>query len=122
MSLYVTSILMGSAYNTGIPLAFAFGNSEDKAMYLDLLQTFEQQVGVSLHNKVIESDQGSALKAAIAEFKMLHLACLRHLLVSLKYNFALYHIGLLLRAVSDVDFEGAKHTHCPPYSALRFGG
>ena len=30
MSSYVTSIMMGSSYSVGIPLAFAFGRSEEK--------------------------------------------------------------------------------------------
>ena len=30
MPMYVTSIIMGSAMNIGIPLGFAFGSGEDK--------------------------------------------------------------------------------------------
>ena len=108
MPFYVTSILMGSAHNTGIPLAFAFGNSEDRNLYLELLNTFQQTVDYNIRGKVILSDQGSALKSAISELKMIHLACLRHLLVALKFNRVTYLFGELIKSASDVDYKTIK--------------
>ena len=81
MSLYVTSIVMGSAMNTGIPLGFAFGHGEDKNLYIELLSTLQEKTEIELRGTVIESDQGSALKSACSHFQMTHIACLRHLLV-----------------------------------------
>ena len=64
------------------------------------LSTLSEKFQVTLTDKVLESDQGTALKAACIEFHLIHLACLRHLLVSLKYNHASYLIRLLLRAIT----------------------
>ena len=49
-TLYVTHITLGSVYNVGIPLGFAFGNSEDKAMYKLLLETFHDKFKINLKN------------------------------------------------------------------------
>ena len=108
MPFYVTAILMSSSYSAGIPLGFSFGNSEDKMIYNNILQTVSLQTNYSFEGKVIESDQGSALRSSIKEFKMLHLACLRHLLVSLKMNEPSFIIGHLLRAASEKDYTHAQ--------------
>ena len=103
MPRYVTSIIMGSLYNTGIGLGFSFGRGEDKQIYTELLQKLSTHLNYEFTQKILESDQGTALKAACDDFKMVHLACLRHLLVSLKFSEFSYGIGILLRAVSKKD-------------------
>ena len=99
MARYVTSILMGSCFNTGLGLGFSFGRAEDRDNYGNLLKAISQITGFDFHNKVFESDQGSALKAICDEYNITHLKCLRHLLVSLKYNEFSYQIGILLRGL-----------------------
>ena len=108
MSLYVTSILMGSCFNIWMPLTFSFGHSEVKNMFLELLRTFEEQVQVDLHGQIIISDQGTALKSAISEFEMIYLACLRHLLAFLKFDWVTFLIGELIKSVSDVNLNTTK--------------
>ena len=108
MPFYVTAILMASVQNVGIPLAFAFGNSENKSLYSELLKTVSEEVEYDFTRKVIESDQGTALKSAIAEYSMIHIACLRHLLVSLKFNQFTFLLNKFIKAASEKDSEYAK--------------
>ena len=109
MSLYVTSIIMGSAFNAGIPLGFAFGNGEDKSLYNLLLSVLQEKIDLQLRTKIIESDQGSALKAVAKDFSMIHLQCLRHLLVSLKFNEVTYLLGNLIKCTTEFEYEKAKN-------------
>ena len=108
MPYYVTSILMASSFNIGVPLASSFGHGETRNIYTELLGTIHDQLNYSFEQKIIESDQGSALKSAINEYRMIHLACLRHLLVSLKFNESSEIIGELIKAESPKDYEHAK--------------
>ena len=107
MQNFVTSILMASSLNVGIPLGFAFGKSEDKVLYTKLLTTMKDKLDLEFKGKVIESDQGSALKAVAKEFEMIHLACLRHLLVSLKYNEHTYLLSMLIKATTQEEYDAA---------------
>ena len=118
MSLYVTSIIMGSAYNVGLPLGFAFGHGEDKAMYKELLETLQDKLEIRLKDMVIESDQGSALRAICKELEMIHLACMRHLLVSLKYNDATYLISTIIKCATDEELKYALKYAVEAYEKL----
>ena len=118
MAQYVTCILMGCAYNIGLPLAFGFGKSETKDLYTELLVKFQESTGVDLRAKIIESDQGTALKAAIKEFDMIHLACLRHLLVSLQYNEYSFIVSQLVSCTTSAEIEQVKNVMCEEYSHL----
>ena len=108
MQKYVTSILMGNIYNVGIPIGFSFGKSEDKEIYSSLLKTISDKFQYNFDRKVLLSDQGSALKATAESFKMIHLLCLRHLLVSIKFNIISYPLGIFLRSVSENDMTYAQ--------------
>ena len=110
MPMYVTSIIMGSAMNIGIPLGFAFGSGEDKSLYARHFQAFAEQMGIDLSKLVIESDQGSALEAICNEKFAMHLACLRHLLVSLRFSAFSYAAGELVKCTSLLDFNNALTT------------
>ena len=72
------------------------------------LNYFEKQVQVDLHCQIIIIDQETALKAAISEFEMNLLACLRHLLAFLKFKKVTFLIGELIKSVSDVDLNKTK--------------
>lgn len=84
MENYVTAILMASFLKTSLPLAFSFGNNETKSLYRILLSTVEEQLDIDFAGKIMDSDQGKPLLAVCEEFHMIHLACLKHLLTSLK--------------------------------------
>ena len=103
---FVTSILMASSYNVGIPLGFGFGKGEEKQLYMKLLQAIQTQLDIQLKNKVIESDQGSALKALAKELEIINIAYLRHLLVSLKYNEHTYLLSNLIKATTQEEYDG----------------
>ena len=59
---YVTSILMCSICNVGVPVAFCFGKGETASLYEYFFQSFAKYFGIELHNYIIESDQGIAFK------------------------------------------------------------
>ena len=94
VSKYVTSILMTCIRNVGVPVAFTFGDSENKHLYQTFVDKFLTDRGIDLKKFIVESDQGSALRAICDEFKE-HIACLRHFLVSLKTSPFSYQVGQL---------------------------
>ena len=102
---YVTSILVASVCNVSVPLGFSFGKSETKDEYQLLFSFFKSKLNIDLSNYIIESDQGSALKSVCSDNSCIHLACLRHLLVSLKYDEFSYDAAKLVKAKSMTDFE-----------------
>ena len=107
MPFYVTSILMGSFMNIGFPLGFAFGNSEDKSLYERHFKAYSAQTGIDISKFVIESDQGTALKAVCDDKNITHLACMRHLLVSLKFSIYSYVASELIKCSSLLDLHNA---------------
>jgi hypothetical protein len=109
---------MASVMNVGVPLAFAFGSSEDKTLYARHFDAFEAHVGIKLNQFVIESDQGSALNAICSEKGMTHLACLRHLLASLKTKMYSYEAGELVKCRSDYDYNHCKELFEPKWHEL----
>ena len=102
---YVTSILMVTSYNVGIPIAFAFGESEDKKLYSLFIKEFNERLNIDLKQYVVESDQGTALKAVCDTFQKIHLACLRHFLVSLGSHPFSYQIGKLISCRNDFELD-----------------
>ena len=117
ISKYVTSILMCSSYNVGVPTAFAFSSAEDKELYSLLINHMRDDVGVDLTTYYVESDQGSALKAVCDEFKKTHFACLRHFKVSLKCKVFSFQLGKLLSCSSQIEFDSLRRLYS---SALCF--
>ena len=105
ISKYVTSILMCSSYNVGIPVAFAFGGAEDKDLYSMFTKYLPEVVGVDIKKFNVESDQGSALRAVCDGFEKTHFACLRHFLVSLKTKCFSFQLGKLLSCCSLTEFN-----------------
>ena len=109
---YVTSILMASVHNIGIPISFTFGIGETKSLYNLHINTFKEKFDIDLCRYVIESDQRTAIEGVCKERNIEHIYCLRHFLVSLKYNEFSYAVGILLKCVSKTDFESEKkHFH-----------
>ena len=115
---YVTSIIMGCCYNTGIPLAFSFGHSENIGQYSELLSCLVNKCNITLQGKYLESDQGTALKAVCSKFKMINLACLRHLCVSLHYSPETYYIVELIKALTEEQLINIKLRMIEQYNTL----
>ena len=105
---YVTSILMASVQNTGIPIAFAFGRGETKISYEMLINIIETQLNFNFSGKILESDQGKALQTLCVKHEMTQILCLRHFLASLKDHYIRTLIGELVKSVSMCDFLGAS--------------
>jgi hypothetical protein len=93
----VTSILMVSIFNVGIPVALAVGPREDKALYEIFHKIFAEEFGITLNGLRVVSDRGSALQAICTSHDNDQFFCLRHFLVSLKLRMWSEEIGNLIR-------------------------
>ena len=101
---FVTSILMISTFNIGMPVAFSFGPSEDKDLYEMLISRFKEKFNIDLKIFKAESDQGSALKSVCDSFQV-HLACIRHFLVSLGSKPFSFQIGNIISCRSPFELK-----------------
>lgn len=119
LSSYVTSILMASVGNSGIPLAFAFGLGETKSLYNLHFNTFKNILGIDLTKYIIESDQGKAIESVCQENNIVHIYCLRHYLKSLKFNEFSYSVGILLKCVSETDYNQAKSNFIEEWKQIK---
>jgi hypothetical protein len=108
--LYVTSILIVSVPNIGIPVAVAFRPVEDKALYGQFYQAL-LKIGFEKSDWPLKCDQGSALKHFWRSHRIRRLVCLWHLLISLRQTPAAWRTGYLVQCRCSHDFE-------PPYKAL----
>jgi hypothetical protein len=63
-------------------MAISFGPRESIGLYDTFYQVFDREFGIKLKDYILESDQGSALKA-VGPRHPRHLFCLRHVLKSL---------------------------------------
>jgi hypothetical protein len=111
--LYVTSILVAISRNTAIPLAFTFGPSETSELYRHFYQTFQKRYGISIGQFIVESDQGSALKAICRENGNPHRVCLRHFLARLKNPYFSVYVAELVRARTEGEFNMIRKSYFP---------
>jgi hypothetical protein len=118
LRLYVTSILTVVIGNVGIPIAVSFGPVEDTALYETFYTTLMELFRFDLSTFTVESDQGSALRAICKKYQNPHLACLRHLLVSLGRGTFAFEIGNLVRCRSQVDFDRLKERYETLFSSV----
>ena len=102
---FVTSILTVSFKNTSLPIGFVFGHGETVKSISFLLKTVSEKLHISFERKILESDQGSALKSICTSFNFKHLACLCHFLYGLKKLNYFYQIKYLLRVTSNFECE-----------------
>lgn len=105
---YLTSILMLSSFNLGIPMGFSFGPTENKALHEILFTVLRLKTWIDISEIPTEGDLGSALKGVCTDFGMIHFYCIRHFLGSLKYKPFAYEIGLLVKSSSPKDLEQTK--------------
>ena len=104
---FVVSILNVCFYNTSLPIAFAFGHGETKILYSLLLDTVEEELNINFTNKILESDEGSALKAICSDYSIIKLSCLRHYLEKLKKYDYYYEIKEILKCTSEIDLNNS---------------
>lgn len=105
MNFFVTSILTACISNSSLPIGFAFGNGETKDLYKFLLSSIEKETSYDFHQKVFESDQGSALKSICKTYQTTHLKCLRHLLASFKWSPYSYQTEVLVKCATSFEFQ-----------------
>ncbi|KAK8854278.1 hypothetical protein M9Y10_016837 [Tritrichomonas musculus] len=108
ISKYVTSILMATISNSSLPIAFAFGKGENIDLYSKLLNTTSEKLNLNFEGKVLESDQGKSLHSICKTFKMVHLSCLRHFIVSIKKMDYSFEAITLIKCTSQQDLESEK--------------
>ena len=102
---YVTSILMMSVCNVGIPIGFSFGPGETKELYSMFYDAFEDVIHIDLKKYVIESDGGSALTAITVEKGQFQLMCHHHYLRGLKTTEFSQQIGAITSCKCKIDLE-----------------
>lgn len=102
---YVTSILMASICNVGIPVGFTFGPSESKELYELFYTEFASVINVDLTKYIVESDGGSALAAIAADQGQFHLTCHHHYLRSLKSTEFSHQVGAITSCRCIIDLE-----------------
>jgi hypothetical protein len=104
--------------NVGIPIALSFGPVEDTELYEMFYTILRELFGFDLSTYIIESDQGSALRAICRKYQNSHLACLRHLLVALGRGPFAFEIGNLVRCRSQTDFNRTKELYENLFSSV----
>lgn len=118
MDNFVTAILMACFSNTSLPIAFAFGNTENANLYRLLLNTVKDQINIEFTNKFLESDQGKALLVICDEFKMKHLCCIKHLLTNLKNKDYSFEIERLIKCESNLDLFNCTQIFSNKFSEI----
>ncbi len=104
---YVTSILMLSVKNTGIPISFAFGNKENKELYRMHFTAFKELFDIDLDKFPFESDQGSSLISLFEEKQIKNFFCLRHLFTNLKFNEYAFAVENIVKCATQTEFDNA---------------
>ena len=118
MPYYVTSILMASSSNTGLPLAFSFGNGETKELYNYHFKAFKNFFDINLEDFVFESDQGPALKGIYKDKNITHCFCLHHVLANMKYSSFSYGIGNILKSSTEFELNNALNFYSKLFSKI----
>jgi hypothetical protein len=104
--------------NVGIPIALSFGLTEDSSLCDASYITLKSLFDIDLSTFIIESHQGSVLHAICVKYYNRHLACLRHLLVSLCHGPFAFKIGNFIRCRGDGDFATLKTMYEKLFSSL----
>ena len=102
---YVTSILMMSVCNVGIPIGFSFGPGETKELYSMFYDAFDEVINIDLKKYVIESDGGSALTAITVEKEQFQLMCHHHYLRGLKTTEFSQQVGAITSCKCKIDLK-----------------
>jgi hypothetical protein len=120
MRQYYTAILVAVRHNVGIPLAISFGPRESVELYNTFYEVFDHEFHINLAGYILESDQGSALKA-VGKHHPRHLFCLRHVLKSLHSKdcgrFASL-VGNLISARSERELDLLYEIYTPDFAAV----
>ena len=102
---YVTSILMLSICNVGIPVSFCFGKAETDDLYEMFFKAFDEILHIDISKYVVESDKGTALAAICSKYKCRHIGCLRHFIATLGLYEYSKQISGLVSSKCESDFE-----------------
>lgn len=108
LPLYVTSILMLSICNVGIPIGYCFGKAETCELYDMFFKTFDDLYKIKLNKFIIESDKGTALSAICSKYGCQHIGCLKHFVTSLGLHEFSKPVADLVSAKCEKDLEKFK--------------
>jgi hypothetical protein len=114
MRQYVTAFCIAVAYNTAIPLAFAFGRVEDCELYNLFWDVFLTRYGIDLSKFRLESDQGSGLCKFAREHSITQRYCLRHLLATFKDKIFGVYLHYLIKARTLREFDALREAYRGP--------
>jgi hypothetical protein len=93
---YATAFMVAVAYNTQIPLGFAFRSVETHKLDKNFQTEFQRHFNIDLSKSIVESDQGSGLKGFCESCHIVHRIRVRHFLVTLiDHVFAVYVTDLM---------------------------
>ena len=118
---YVCSIPTLIIPNVGVPIGFTFSLIEDSSIYVDFFEIFRNAYEFAINEiiHIVESDQGSALKAAIGELNLKQLCCLHHLKVNLKKKAFSEQVGNLFSATCKQDFKELKNLYSTNWKEIK---
>lgn len=118
---FVTSIMMVSAKNIGLPIGFSFheGSSETRELYESLFITMKMTLDIDISIYPVESDLGPALNSLSIKYGLIQFYCLRHYLSNLKKNPFGYEISLLINCDSEKDLEKTKEVLVKKFKQIK---
>lgn len=116
---YVTCIILGIAYNTGIPLGFTFSKFEDENLFNLIFKIFIETTGVDLSNFTIQSDQGTAIISSCDKHGCTHIFCLKHLITSFKNKKFSFEASQLVKCSCQKDFDTLVNSFNPIFRNVK---
>jgi hypothetical protein len=102
---YVTSLLFCIFRNTGIPLAISFTKSESRLTYQLFFEMFQSTFNIDLSKYYAISDEGRSLISIFKQYNIQNFFCQWHLLHGLGYKPFTFEVGLLIKAVTQSEFN-----------------
>jgi hypothetical protein len=104
----VTALVMAVYCNVGVPLGFSFGVAETVELYQQQYAAFAELFAIDTRQYIVESDQGSALRALCVRNGQTQLIGLRCFLVFLKLKEFSVSVGNLVKCRTESEFETLK--------------
>ncbi|KAK8884525.1 hypothetical protein M9Y10_043639, partial [Tritrichomonas musculus] len=116
---YVTCIVLGIAYNTGIPLGFCFSKFEDENLFNSIFEIFNEIVGVDLSKFTIQSDKGKAIESSCTKYGCTHIYCLKHLITSFKNKKFSFEVSQLMKCQCQKDYDNLVDIFTPIFRSIK---
>ena len=79
---------------------------------INILEAIEQELELSIHGCILESDQGNALKVICKEFDIIQLICLRHFLSGIKDSLLRFLVKYVIEAATPFELDNEIVFRC----------